>query len=195
MGESPSAGAADGHAKATRKLRREEKADLELRALLSSMRPESSAETLTDAAPASPSPTPTSRPGARAAVESTKRHAAGDDGSRSSPDISPESLFPSEMSCREAFDSAFYCQSPGGQFINIYRYGTLKDCSEHWGAFWFCMRNKSYTDAERRRRVRSHYLERAAKYKTGPSSEDVWETRTEPLEGAFQQEPHDVGRC
>ncbi|KAI9747856.1 MAG: hypothetical protein M1815_003833 [Lichina confinis] len=195
MGEFPSGGAADGHVKANRKLSREEQANLELRAMLSSMKPESSAEIPTSAAPASLSTTPTSRPDARTAIESTRRHTAGDSGSRPSPDISPESLFPSEMSCREAFDSAFYCQSPGGQFINVYRYGTLKDCSEHWGAFWFCMRNKSYKDAERRRRVRSHYHQRAAKYKTGPSSEDIWEARTEPLEGAFQQVPHDVGGC
>ena len=109
--------------------------------------------------------------------------------SSASRSIALESLFPSEMSCRDAFDSAFYCQSPGGQFMNIYRYGQLKDCADHWRAFWFCMRTRGHTDLERQRRIRAFYRERAAKYKVGPSSEDVWSLRTEPVVGAFQQEP------
>ena len=106
--------------------------------------------------------------------------------------IAPDSLYPTTMSCRQAFDSAFYCQSMGGQFNNVYRYGGIKDCGEHWGAFWFCMRNKSYGDAERARRVQSFYRGRAAKYKVGPSSEDVWEVRREPVEGAFSMDPDAV---
>lgn len=35
--------------------------------------------------------------------------------------------------------------------------------------------------------------EKAAKYKTGPSSEDIWEARKEPLENAFLGVPA-VGR-
>jgi hypothetical protein len=38
-------------------------------------------------------------------------------------DISPEALYPRQMSCRQAFDQAFYCQSLGGKFNDIYRYG------------------------------------------------------------------------
>ena len=109
--------------------------------------------------------------------------------SSSSTSMAPESLFPSEMSCRDAFDSAFYCQSPGGQFMNVYRYGQLRDCADHWRAFWFCMRTRSHTDLDRQHRIRAFYRERAAKYKVGPSSEDVWSVRTEPVVGAFQQEP------
>jgi hypothetical protein len=60
-----------------------------------------------------------------------------------------ESLLPTDMSCREAFDAAFYCQSLGGQFTNLYRYGGIRSCSENWSDFWFCMRMKSYHDAER----------------------------------------------
>src|SRR5438874_1603961 len=36
---------------------------------------------------------------------------------RSSQDISPDSLYPTEISCRSAFDYAFFCQSFGGQFV------------------------------------------------------------------------------
>ncbi|KAI9860977.1 MAG: hypothetical protein M1824_002743 [Vezdaea acicularis] len=102
-------------------------------------------------------------------------------------DISADSLFPSQMSCREAFDSAFYCQSLGGQFNNVYRHGGLRNCSEHWGNFWFCMRTKGHSEPQKSAMIRNHYRKRAAKYKTGPSSEDVWKVRTEPLEGAFQK--------
>jgi len=55
-----------------------------------------------------------------------------------------EELLPTEMSCRQAFDAAFYCQSLGGQFNNLYRYGGIRSCSENWKDFWFCMRTKSY---------------------------------------------------
>jgi hypothetical protein len=56
-----------------------------------------------------------------------------------------EELLPTDMSCRQAFDAAFYCQSLGGQFNNLYRYGGIRSCSENWKDFWFCMRTKSYT--------------------------------------------------
>jgi hypothetical protein len=55
-----------------------------------------------------------------------------------------ESLLPTDMSCRQAFDAAFYCQSMGGQFNNLYRYGKIRNCSENWRDFWFCMRTKGY---------------------------------------------------
>lgn len=54
-----------------------------------------------------------------------------------------EELFPIDMSCRQAFDAAFYCQSMGGQFNNLYRYGGIRSCSENWNDFWFCMKLKS----------------------------------------------------
>ncbi|KMU80121.1 hypothetical protein CISG_08463 [Coccidioides immitis RMSCC 3703] len=31
-----------------------------------------------------------------------------------------------------------------------------------------------------------HQRKKAAKWKTGPTSEDVWDIRTEPVKGAFQ---------
>jgi hypothetical protein len=56
-----------------------------------------------------------------------------------------DEILPIEMSCRQAFDAAFYCQSLGGQFNNLYRYGGIRSCSQHWNDFWFCMRMKSYS--------------------------------------------------
>jgi hypothetical protein len=89
------------------------------------------------------------------------------------------------MSCRAAFDSAFYCQSVGGQFTNLYRYGGVRNCSAEWSQFWFCMRtNRGMMSDERREEaVQGHYAGRARKYRDGPSSEDVWELREEPVEG------------
>ncbi|KAL8695820.1 MAG: hypothetical protein Q9224_003135 [Gallowayella concinna] len=103
--------------------------------------------------------------------------------------ITPSILLTSTISCQSAFDSAFYCQSLGGQFNNIYRYGTLRDCREQWSQFWFCMRtNRGFLgDEEREKRVREHYRLRELKYKVGPSSEDVWKPRTRMVEGAFER--------
>lgn len=105
---------------------------------------------------------------------------------RSIPDAS---LFPSEMSCRRAFDDAFYCQSIGGQFNNYYRYGEMRDCSEAWSSFWFCMRIKSYGAEEKKELVRQHYREKEIKWKVGKSSEDIWETRKEPLGSFMDKDP------
>ncbi|KAL8735727.1 MAG: hypothetical protein Q9181_002710 [Wetmoreana brouardii] len=101
--------------------------------------------------------------------------------------ITPDSLYPTEISCRAAFDSAFYCQSLGGQFNNIYRYGTLRDCREQWKQFWFCIRtNRGFLgDQERQGRVWEHYKLRQLKYRVGPSSEDVWKPRARMVESAF----------
>ncbi|KAI9765623.1 MAG: hypothetical protein M1835_007354 [Candelina submexicana] len=103
--------------------------------------------------------------------------------------ISPDSLYPTTMSCRQAFDSAFYCQSMGGQFNNLYRYGEVRNCSEKWSQFWFCMRTKSQPAEKKRAMIQEHYRQRAVKYKVGPSSEDIWEVRNEPVENAFALDP------
>ncbi|KAI9853186.1 MAG: hypothetical protein M1838_000042 [Thelocarpon superellum] len=145
-----------------RKLSRDEQAELELQEFIDQVSAEPSRPSNVSPTDAASSPSPSS--------------------------ISPDSLFPTSMSCRQAFDSAFYCQSMGGQFNNVYRYGGIKDCSEHWGAFWFCMRTRSYSDEERAKKVQDFYRGRAVKYKIGPSSEDVWEVRREPVTGAFNAE-------
>ncbi|KAI9374567.1 hypothetical protein BJX61DRAFT_289513 [Aspergillus egyptiacus] len=100
--------------------------------------------------------------------------------------IAPESLYPDTMSCRSAFDYAFFCQSLGGQFVNVYRYGELRSCSEHWENFWLCMKTRTFSDKEKSRIIRDHYRKKAIKYKTGPSSEDVWDVRMEPVKNPFQ---------
>jgi hypothetical protein len=93
------------------------------------------------------------------------------------------------MSCRAAFDSAFYCSSLGGHFNDIYRYGQLRSCSEHWNDFWFCMRVKnSYSPRElKERMVQDRYREKEERLRKGPSSEDVWKVRGdgEEVVGAF----------
>ncbi|PHH87512.1 hypothetical protein CDD83_8759 [Cordyceps sp. RAO-2017] len=83
------------------------------------------------------------------------------------------------MSCRQAFDLAWSCNSLGGQFNSVYRYGTMRSCSEVWDDFWFCMRTKSYTGELKENMIREHYRNKEhAKYGGGkPSSEDVWESR------------------
>lgn len=106
--------------------------------------------------------------------------------SEPSSSIAPESLYADEMSCRTAFDYAFFCQSFGGQFVNVYRYGELRSCSEHWDNFWLCMKTRSWSDDLRKKAIRAHNRKKAIKYKTGPSSEDVWDVRLEPARDAFQ---------
>lgn len=98
-----------------------------------------------------------------------------------------EEILPTTMSCRQAFDAAFYCQSLGGQFNNIYRYGTIRSCSENWSDFWFCMRTRAYTGVGKEEMIRQHYREREKRRygkQDGPgkSSEDVWSSRDKKLE-------------
>lgn len=90
------------------------------------------------------------------------------------------------MSCRTAFDYAFFCQSFGGQWVNVYRYGELRNCSERWSDFWFCMRTMSYPTEQREKLTADYHREKLDKYKGVPTSEDVWEMRTTPVRGAFE---------
>ncbi|KAF2178338.1 hypothetical protein K469DRAFT_731781 [Zopfia rhizophila CBS 207.26] len=101
----------------------------------------------------------------------------------------PQSEYPETMSCRAAFDSAFYCASFGGKFNDIYRYGELRDCSEHWSDFWFCMRIKSKGAEVKKALVRERYREKEERVKGRPNSEDVWEKRGphERIERPFSQ--------
>jgi hypothetical protein len=114
------------------------------------------------------------------------------DGRRIHPDgsldITPEALYPRSMSCRQAFDQAFYCQSLGGKFNDIYRYGHLNSCSEQWGAFWFCMRVRQYDDKDKQEVIKEFYKDRDAKRQQQfGSSEDIWEIRTKGVEKAFHR--------
>ncbi|KAK6413617.1 hypothetical protein LTR95_017843, partial [Oleoguttula sp. CCFEE 5521] len=101
-------------------------------------------------------------------------------------DIFPAALYPRTMSCRTAFDAAFYCQSAGGKFNDIYRYGSLQPCSEHWGAFWFCMRIRTYKESDKQDLIADYYRKREERRKEKfGSSEDVWEIRTKGVDMAF----------
>jgi len=64
----------------------------------------------------------------------------------------------------------------------------MRDCKDQWSNFWFCMRtNRGFmSDEEREKRIQEHYRGRAVKYKVGPSSEDVWEVRTERIDAPFE---------
>lgn len=49
---------------------------------------------------------------------------------------------PTDMNCLTAFDEMFYCYSLGGQFLNAYRYGGFRDCSEKSADWRFCIKTK-----------------------------------------------------
>lgn len=102
-----------------------------------------------------------------------------------------EMQFPTTMSCRDAFDYAWHCNSIGGQLTSVYRDGTARDCSDKWDDWWFCMRTRTYGAQSRADAIRAHYRAReAAKYGTvdpatgrlPPSSEDIWASRKRPVE-------------
>ncbi len=94
-----------------------------------------------------------------------------------------EELLPTTMSCRDAFDYAWHCHTPGAQWNAVYRYGSVRSCSELWDDFWFCMRTKSYGPEMKAEAIKMHYREKEEKKYGGgqPNSEHVWETRTEKV--------------
>ncbi|KAI9762986.1 MAG: hypothetical protein M4579_000049 [Chaenotheca gracillima] len=172
----PSATAPSSTSQPTKRtLTRDEQADLELQSFLSALQSQS-----TTTSSSTPNHTPPSDP----SDSSSSSLAAG----TTPPPADPSALYPSTMSCTSCFDQAFYCYSVGGQFMNVYRYGELRDCSELWGQFWFCMRARAQPTAEREEMVRAFYRKKVAeKYKVPGkrSSEDVWEGRTEGVVDAF----------
>ncbi|KAI1449556.1 hypothetical protein F5Y02DRAFT_215542 [Annulohypoxylon stygium] len=96
-----------------------------------------------------------------------------------------ESLLPTSLSCRTAFDAAFHCNSLGGQWLSVYREGSIRSCSEHWDDFWFCMRTRTLASPQKEEMIRDRYRrkEYAKYYAPGRiSSTDVWEPRTEKVE-------------
>ncbi|KAF2398407.1 hypothetical protein EJ06DRAFT_532159 [Trichodelitschia bisporula] len=109
------------------------------------------------------------------------------------PDDPPLAPFPRHMSCRDAFDAAFYCQSLGGQFNSVYRYGTMRSCSEHWAQFWFCMRTRGRNAERKAELIEDFYRKKNERLVSGPSSNDVWEERTERVQRAFDWDPDEAG--
>jgi hypothetical protein len=102
--------------------------------------------------------------------------------------IFSSTVYPTTMSCREAFDSAMHCRGPGGQFLHLYRYGEFRQCTEQWSQFWFCMRTRTQPKAIKEELIREFYREKDLKYENTPSSEDIWEERTERLTKAFDED-------
>jgi hypothetical protein len=100
------------------------------------------------------------------------------------------------MSCRAAFDSAFYCSSFGGKFNDIYRYGEIRPCSEHWADWRFCMGLKTRTKADKEAVIQQRYKEKEDKVRGKANSEDVWSRREieERHFGAFKAVEVDDGK-
>lgn len=104
------------------------------------------------------------------------------------PTPSDDDEYPTTMSCRAAFDSAFYCASLGGHFNDLYRYGELRSCSEHWADWRFCMGLKTRTKADKEALIQERYRMKEEKLRSQPNSERVWEKREreERYFGAFK---------
>ncbi|KAM0254762.1 hypothetical protein ACHAQJ_006478 [Trichoderma viride] len=91
-----------------------------------------------------------------------------------------ESLLPTDMSCRQAFDLAWSCNSLGGQWNAVYRHGEMRSCGHLWDDFWFCMRTKSFTGTIKENAIREHYRRKEYEKYYAPdshSSEEIWEAR------------------
>ncbi|KAK7547665.1 hypothetical protein IWX49DRAFT_578859 [Phyllosticta citricarpa] len=157
-------------------LTREQQADAELQSFLSEL----SASTRTQAA----SPTSTTNTTDPAADDN-------DTSIKGKPSPLTDHTYPTTMSCRDAFDYAFHCQSLGGQLTNWYRFGTLRSCSDRWDDFWFCMRTRGYGDDERAKAITAHFAAKEKRYREMPSSEDIWEQRRpgEELKNPFMRDP------
>jgi len=120
-------------------------------------------------------------------------HLAPSEPSDSSLESQKVSEYQDTMSCRQAFDAAFYCQSLGGKFNDIYRYGELRSCNEHWSDFWFCMRNKSKSESVKKQLIIERFKAKEDKIRSGPNSEDIWTARKphERLQNPFRGEPEE----
>ncbi|KAL6892271.1 hypothetical protein GGI43DRAFT_413560 [Trichoderma evansii] len=102
------------------------------------------------------------------------------------PPLDPvtESLLPTDMSCRQAFDQAWSCNSLGGQWNAVYRQGEMRSCSHLWDDFWFCMRTKSFTGTIKENAIREHYRRKEYEKYYAPgshSSEEIWEAREQKV--------------
>ncbi|KAF8482413.1 hypothetical protein DFH94DRAFT_726818 [Russula ochroleuca] len=83
--------------------------------------------------------------------------------------------------CMGAFDNFLSCNILGTQLKSIYRFGEMAQCSAKWNEFKFCMSIKGLHPEQRRDAWIRHRAEWWARRRLGLSSENVWETRTEPL--------------
>lgn len=79
------------------------------------------------------------------------------------------------------FDEAFMCFTPKSQARNWYRYGELKDCSERWRDFKWCMKTRMGDEETVQGMLKLRREELVEEVRAGPNSEDVWEYREEPV--------------
>lgn len=70
------------------------------------------------------------------------------------------------------------CNALGPHIRNIYRYGSLKDCSWRWEDFKYCMSLKGEDEDAKKRLWTRRRAEWWAARRAGGSSEDVWDVRT-----------------
>jgi len=98
-----------------------------------------------------------------------------------------------KLDCVAAFDELFYCYSLGSQFLNVYRYGGLRDCREKGAAWRACLRARVRgADAARDLLVARDRALAASWKRKGHSSEDVWAVRRRPVDRAFEGDFDDL---
>jgi hypothetical protein len=66
-----------------------------------------------------------------------------------------------QLSCTRFADALYFCYSPVYQVQQLYRRGTLDDCSGRWGALYDCMSLKAKPNAELEARPLACLLARA----------------------------------
>ena len=105
--------------------------------------------------------------------------------------ITPAHLYPSRSSCTILFDTAFHCASPYGQFLNVYRYGTFRQCGALWNDVAWCLRtNRGWMSVEERTErtlKKSWERERARLMERGGTSEEVWDRRRWIVKDPFSE--------
>ncbi|CAG8956476.1 hypothetical protein HYFRA_00003862 [Hymenoscyphus fraxineus] len=187
----PNSAPSTSQTESSKPLTRDELADQELNSFLR--------ELSTDTSPTTPKPKIFTRQPRSPTTPSSSSPSTSDPSPSPSP--SPETLqsllLPQTLSCRTAFDEAFYCNSFGGKFTDLYRHGEFRACSENWSKFWFCMRTRTFSSPQKENEIREFYRKREeGRYGRGrPSSEDVWESRERRVEWgtAFQAAETDKG--
>jgi hypothetical protein len=75
----------------------------------------------------------------------------------------------------------------------VYRHGEMRDCGPIWSDLWFCLRIRGWSAENKAAAIAKRWKERENEaYEKGPSSEDVWEARTEKVARAFDRDPDGV---
>ncbi|GJE97400.1 hypothetical protein PsYK624_136170 [Phanerochaete sordida] len=86
-------------------------------------------------------------------------------------------------SCMKLFDNFLQCNVVAAQMKSLYRYGQMSECGQKLEDFKFCMSNKGVHPQEKYDAWIHRRAEWWARRRMTNSSEDVWEVRTEPLQG------------